>query len=160
MNTMPRLTHKFSILLLLLTAVFLLAACGTKIIRGAAPIVRLNELSHTGNGIELQLSMRNLNGETLDIRAIDFSLSVEGSELFSHSGPATTSIAANGTETWTISAEESGESKQLLDKLEAGEVKSLPYSLEGSIISAEDDKLHFSHDGHLYPVPGRPGQFR
>jgi len=141
-------------------AVILSAACGAKIVRGATPIVRMNELSHDGETITLLLSMRNLNGVELTIQHIDFSLSVDDETLFSHSGPADTGIVANGTETWTVELEESESSQELLNSLQRGEIKSLPYSLEGAITSAEDGKLHFEHEGHIYPVPGRPGQFR
>lgn len=143
-----------------ISAIMVMTACGTKLIRGAAPIVRMIELSHTGDTISLQLSLRNLNGVELDIRAIDFKLSVEESELFSYNGPAETNIVANGTETWTVEVEESQSSKELLDKLQAGDVMSLPYSLTGSIIAIDGSKLRFSHEGHIYPVPGRPGHFR
>ena len=143
-----------------ISAIMVMTACGTKLMRGAAPIVRMIELSHTGDTISLQLSLRNLNGVELDIRAIDFKLSVEESELFSYNGPAETNIAANGTETWTVEVEESQSSKELLDKLQAGDVMSLPYSLTGSITAIDESKLRFSHEGHIYPVPGRPGHFR
>jgi outer membrane lipoprotein-sorting protein len=145
---------------LLILAVMMLAACGAKIVRGAAPIVRMNDLSHDGETITLLLSMRNLNGVELSVQQIDFSLSVKNETLFTYNGPVDTSIVANGTETWNVDVEESEISEKLLDSLQQGEVKSLPYSLEGTIISVEDGKLHFEHDGHIYPVPGRPGHFR
>ena len=147
-------------LALVFLAVVLSAACGTKIIRGASPMVRMNELSHQNNTITLQLSMRNINGVPLDIQSIDFSLSVDEQELFNYQGPAETNIVANGTETWSVEVEESQTSRELLDTLQNGEVKSLPYSLKGSIESIEDGTLPFQHEGHIYPSPGRPGQFR
>jgi len=145
---------------LILLAVLLSAGCGAKIIRGAAPMVRMNELSHQDNSITLKLSMRNLNGVELDIHSIDFSLSVDDDELFSYQGPADTNIVANGTETWSVTVEESQSSRELLDSLQSGEIKSLPYSLKGSIKSVEDGTLRFEHEGHIYPLPGRPGHFR
>jgi len=147
-------------LALVFLAVALSAACGTKIIRGASPMVRMNELSHQNNAITLQLSMRNLNGVPLDVQSIDFSLSIDEHELFSYQGPAETNIAANGTETWSVEVEESQTSRDLLNTLQSGEVKSLPYSLEGSIESIEDGTLRFQYEGHIYPSPGRPGYFR
>ena len=143
----------------LLVAV-LTTGCGAKIIRGATPMVRMNELSHQDGNITLELSMRNLNGVELDIQSIDFSLFVNDAELFSYKGPADTNIVANGTETWTVEVEESESSRELLNTLQNGEVKSLPYSLKGSIFSQEDGDLHFEHEGHIYPLPGRPGRFR
>jgi len=145
--------------LLILTAI-LLAACATKIIRGEAPIVRLSELNHADGQIELQLNMRNLNGVPMDVLSIDFSLTVKDKVLFSYTGPATTNIVANGTETWTVNTKENEVSQKLLGSLQAGEVKSLPYSLKGALTSSEDGKLKFENDGHLYPVPGRNGHFR
>jgi len=160
MTNWPMTIRKFSVAMLAIAALMLATACGTKIIRGAAPIVRMTDLSHTGDTITLQLSMRNLNGVLLDIQTIDFSLSVEDTELFTYKGPAETNIIANGTETWAVEVEESQSSKQLLDKLQAGDIKSLPYSLEGSITAVDEGKLRFSYEGHIYPVPGRPGHFR
>jgi len=152
---------KVSLVMMVFCALVLVTACGgTKLVRGASPIVRMNELSHTGETISLHLSMRNINGVELDIQSIDFSLSVEDDELFTYQGPAETNITANGIETWTVEVEESPSSKELLDKLQAGDIKSLPYSLEGSIIAVNDGKLRFSNEGHIYPVPGRPGHFR
>lgn len=152
--------RKYSFVMLVIAVAGLTSACSAKIVRGAAPIVRMIELSHAGNTLNLQLSMRNLNGVALDIQTIDFSLSVEDGELFTYSGPAETNIGANGTETWTVEVEESQASRQLLEKLQNGDIKSLPYSLKGSISAIDEDKLHFSYEGHIYPIPGRPGHFR
>jgi len=48
----------------------------------------------------------------------------------------------------------------LLNSLQNGEVQSLPYTLKGSVSSIDDGSLHFEHEGHIYPLPGRPGHFR
>ena len=141
-------------------AIMLCTACGTKIIRGESPLVRMTELSHQDSNITLQVSMRNINGVPLDIQSIDFSLSVDDKELFAYQGPAETNIIANGTETWSVEVEESQSSRDLLDSLENGDVKSLPYSLKGSVVSEEDGTMRFQHEGHIYPLPGRPGHFR
>ena len=123
-------------------------------------MVRLKELSHQDDNITLKLSMRNLNGVALDIDNIDFSLATDDKELFSYHGPADTNIVANGTETWSVEVVESKASRELLDSLQNGDVKSLPYELKGSVSSKDDGSLHFQHEGHLYPLPGRPGRFR
>jgi LEA14-like dessication related protein len=158
-------TYKFTYkkylgLVLIFLAVLLSAACGTKIIRGAAPMIRMTELSHQDNKIMVNLSMRNLNGVPLDILGIDFSLKVDDAELFAYKGPVDTNIAANGTETWSMEIEESQSSRELLETLQNGDVKSLPYELKGSVSSKDDGTLRFEHEGHIYPLPGRPGHFR
>ena len=145
---------------LLFLMIFMLAACGAKIVRGASPMVRMTELSHQDNKIAIELSMRNLNGIALEVQNINFSLSVNGEQLFAYSGPVDTSIVANGTETWSVKVEESKTSLDLLNTLQNGDVKSLPYTLEGSVISKGDGTLRFEHEGHIYPLPGRPGHFR
>ena len=153
-------TEKIQRFGLLILIALLCAACGAHVIRGASPIVQLNELSRTGENIELQLSMRNLNGVQLEIRSIDFSLSVEEDILYSYRGAVETSIAANGIETWTVEVEKNNPGRQLLENLENGDVISLPYSLEGSIGTVDEGNMRFENEGHLYPVPGRPGHFR
>ena len=145
---------------LLSLAMVLSTACGAKLVRGAAPMVRMTELSHLDKTITLQLSIRNLNGVDIDIRNIDFKLAVEDDELFTYNGPVDTNIVANGTETWSVEVEESETSRKLLDSLQNGEVKSLPYALKGSITTVEEGKLRFEYEGHIYPLPGRPGHFR
>jgi hypothetical protein len=106
--------------------------------------------------------MRNLNGVDLDVMSIDFRLTVnEGEdELFVYNGPVETNIVANGTETWSVDVVESEASRVLLNSLENGEIKSLPYALKGSVTSKNDGKLRFEYEGHIYPLPGKPGHFR
>jgi len=147
---------------LLVLSFLLCAACGAKIVRGASPMVRMTELSHQDSNINLQLSMRNLNGVDLDIQSIDFRLTVNEDEkdLFVYNGPVDTKIIANGTESWSVEVEESETSRNLLDSLENGDLKSLPYALKGSVISKDEGTLRFEHEGHIYPLPGKPGHFR
>jgi outer membrane lipoprotein-sorting protein len=145
---------------LIIVAILLSVACGAQTVRGVTPIIRMNELSHDGDTIALLLSMRNLNGVELDVQQIDFSLSVESGVLFAYNGPSDTSIVANGTETWNLEVDQSDSSRKLLNQLQSGDIKSLPYSFKGTITSAKDGKMQFEHEGHLYPVPGRPGHFR
>lgn len=147
---------------MLVLALAFSAACGSNVVRGESPLVRITELSHQDNTIALQVSMRNLNGVALDILSIDFRLTVNENtdELFVYNGPVDTNIVANGTESWSVEVEESKASRDLLESLEKGEIKSLPYKLKGSVISRDDGKLRFEYEGHIYPLPGKPGHFR
>ena len=125
-------------------------------------MVRMTELSHQDNSITLQVNMRNLNGVDLNIQSIDFSLTVNENEdeLFTYNGPVDTNIVANGTESWSVEVEESEASRELLDSLQNGDIKSLPYALKGSIASENDGNMRFEYEGHIYPLPGKPGHFR
>ena len=162
MTTEKRYLIKHLGLSLLVLSVLLCTACGTKIIRGASPLVRMTELSHQDDNINLQLSMRNLNGVDLDVMSIDFRLTVneDEDELFVYDGPVGTNIVANGTETWSVDVVESEASRVLLNSLENGDIKSLPYALKGTVTSQDDGKLRFEYEGHIYPLPGKPGYFR
>ena len=123
-------------------------------------MVRLSELSHQDDAISVQLNIRNLNDDPLDLTGIDFKLVAEETELLVYKGPAEANIAPNGTETWSIQLAESEAGRTLLDSLQSGEVKSLPYTLNGVISTVDTGSLRFEHEGHLYPLPGRPGHFR
>jgi hypothetical protein len=150
----------FLICAVLIMTVVLSFARAASFVRGASPMVRMNELSHQDDTISLQSSMRNVNDVPLDIQSINFSLVVNDEELFAYTGPVNTNIVANGTETWSVDVVENETSRDLLDSLQNGGVKSLPYSLEGKITTMDDDTLRFEHEGHIYPLPGRPGRFR
>ena len=130
---------------LLVLALMFSAACGSKVVRGESPLLRITELSHQDNTINLQVSMRNLNGVDLDIMSADLRLTVNDNtdELFAYNGPVDTNIVANGTESWSVEVEESQASRDLLESLEKGEIKSLPYKLKGSVTSKDDGKLRF-----------------
>jgi hypothetical protein len=155
-NLMDR-TYRVAAVLLL---VLLCAACSPKLVRGESPMVRISELSHQDGDVGLQLSIRNVNDEALDILQVDLELSTEDQAMLVYGRPASININANGTETWTIDSAESDTTRQRLDALQSGEIKSLPYKLEGTIDTRESGRLRFEYEGHLYPLPGRPGHFR
>jgi len=147
---------------LLVLAVLLCTACGTKLVRGESPLVRMTEISHRDSNINLQVNIRNINGVDLDIQSIDLSLNVnEGEdELLAYSGPVNIKIVANGTEPWSVDVKEGEAGRELLESLQKGDIQSLPYTLEGTITSKSDGKLSFEYEGHIYPLPGKPGHFR
>jgi hypothetical protein len=158
--------RKRPVLCLLVLMVVLCTACGSKLVRGEPPVIRMTELSHRDNGISLQLSMRNLNGVDLNVQNIEFRLTVrkdedtDENELIAYQGLVGTSIVANGTESWSVDAVESEASRKLLESLENGDVISLPYKLKGSITSKDEGTMRFEYEGHIYPLPGKPGYFR
>lgn len=147
---------------LLVLTLMLCVACGSNVVRGEAPLVRMTELSHRDNNINLQINMRNINGVDLKIESIDVRLAVndDKDDLVVYNGPVNTNIVANGTESWSVDVEESEISRELLESLENGDIKSLPYTLKGSVQSAEEGTMRFEYEGHIYPLPGKPGHFR
>ena len=137
-----------------------LAACGGGQVRDESPLVRISELSHLDDTITVQLSIRNVNDEALDLRAISFELTSEDEQFLAWDGPAGVNIAAKGTETWSVEVTDNTGGGVLLNSLQEGAIKSLPYTLQGSVETVEGRTLRFEALGHIYPLPGRPGYFR
>lgn len=151
---------KYLAMALMLVGALLFSGCGSKQVRGESPMLRISELSHQDGNVNLQLSIRNVNDEELDILELDFKLTTEDQQLLGYSGPAPVNIVANGTESWSVEIVEDNVLREQLDALQNDEIKSLPYLLEGSIRTLDTGKLRFETRGHLYPLPGRPGYFR
>jgi hypothetical protein len=150
--------------LMRLALVMLLAlavgACSGGQVRDESPMVRVSEISHLEGNTNVQLSIRNVNDEALDVRAISYKLTSDDEPFLAWDGPATVNIAAKGTETWSVAIDASASSKALLESLQQGSIKSLPYTLEGSVETVDGGTLRFEAVGYLYPLPGRPGYFR
>jgi len=160
MKVNQTMQKKYPGMTLLILLALLCSACGAKLIRGEPPMVRISELSHQDDTVNLQLSIRNVNGEALDIREMNFTVSNEDQQLLIYNGPATINIVANGTETWSVELAENGITREKLNELQNDDINSLPYELDGSIRTLETGKLRFEYKGHLYTLPGRPGHFR
>ena len=160
MKVNQTMQKKYPGMTLLILLALLCSACGAKLIRGEPPMVRISELSHQDDTVNLQLSIRNVNGEALDIREMNFTVSNEDQQLLIYNGPATINIVANGTETWSVELAENGITREKLNELQNDDINSLPYELDGSIKTLETGKLRFEYKGHLYTLPGRPGHFR
>ena len=82
------------------------------------------------------------------------------SELVRENRPMSLLIDANSAEEVTVEKLPDEYIRRQLASLENGEVVSLPFALTGRVRTEEDGYLRFEQKGHLYPVPGRPGQFR
>jgi hypothetical protein len=160
MTTKKNSGEKLLLFVLAGLVVLLCAACGSKQTRGEPPLVRLNELSHQDNSLSLQLSIRNINDFPMEVLEIDFTMLVNDNDFIVHNGPVNINVGANSTENWTLEAAESSSNHDHLNQLENDEIKSLPYVMKGSIKSLKDSNLRFEYEGHIYPLPGRPGYFR
>lgn len=123
-------------------------------------MVRMVELNHQDSTLSLQLSIRNINDDPMDVLEIDFNMQAADKDFIVYSGPVNIEVGANSTENWTLEAEDNSNNRNLLNQLESGEINSLPYVMKGSIKSLGKSNLRFEHEGHIYPLPGRPGYFR
>ena len=151
-----RLLH-CALFLLVLPA---LTACSGHGVRGIPPFVQVNGLTVNQQELSLDLGVRNANSVLLDIQQIEFSLHLDDTELAVYKAASKATVIANGSENLHFSLPASAAGSQLLSELDTGARGSLEYTLEGALTVAEDGAMKFRRKGHLYPVPGRPGQFR
>jgi LEA14-like dessication related protein len=135
-------------------------ACGPSIIRGKPPFISIASLTLEGQQLSADFNIHNQNGEPMDIEGIEIQVQVEDAVLTRYNSDFKLKISANGTEEILVEQLPDEFTQQLLASLQSGEVSSLPFQLEGKVNTLLDGTLQFRNKGHLYPVPGRPGQFR
>jgi hypothetical protein len=138
----------------------LVAACGPGIIRGRPPFISIAGLTLDQTQLTTVFSVSNQNGEPMEINGIEIRVQLEDVVLTRYNDNFRLTIDANSTEDVTVENLPDEFSRRLLTSLEKGELISLPFDLEGRVNTVTDGYLKFRNQGHLYPVPGRPGQYR
>lgn len=147
---------------LLLTAIFCIS-CGPQVIKGRSPFISISGMSLTESKLSTDFDIRNQNGipMTIDkIDKIDITVTVNDVDFARENRSFDMIIGANSAEQVHVEELPDAGRQALLESLEKGEVKSLPFDLKGRVHTVEDGYLTFEQKGYLYPVPGRPGDFR
>lgn len=145
---------------LLLISALALAACGSDLVRGEAPFVSVSSVSQRGGSVAFAFNLRNINDVPLDVDALAITVRSREATLLQRSGPYSLSVDPNTTEEIVFEHPARGATAELLGSLQSGAINSLPFSLDGRVHTAADGDLAFRHQGYLFRVPGRPGQFR
>lgn len=153
---MSKLKSLFCLYLGLLT----LAACSSSGVKGEAPFVQVMSWEIQGSELSASLRIRNVNDQELAIETLNLNVTLQQQELTSYRGSHSLTIPAGGFDSLDLSMTATEQGVELLQRLQQGEQSSLPYVLQGSVRAEGPGELFFSRDGHLYTVPGRPGQFR
>jgi LEA14-like dessication related protein len=143
-----------------LLTLLICTACGPSIIQGQPPFISIAGLSLEGQQLSADFNIHNPNGEPMEIDGIEIEVQVEEAVLTRYNSDFKLTVGANSTEEILVEQLPDDFTQQLLKSLQSGEVSSLPFRLEGKANTLLDGTLHFRNKGHLYPVPGRPGQFR
>ena len=144
----------------LVLAIGVLSACGTAGVKGEAPFVQVMSWQIDGSRLGASLRLRNVNDSELEVRALQLDVQLDGQPLARYQGAHAVTIPATGFETLELEMTASEAGVELLQQLQDGTRTSLPYRLQGTISTAELGELNYNRNGHLYTVPGRPGQFR
>lgn len=136
------------------------SACGPSIIRGQPPFVSISSLNLDEQKMTAVFTVSNQNGEPMEINGVEIRVQLENTELTRYNENFNLIIDANSAEDVTVDQPTDESTLKLLTALQNGELISLPFELEGRVNTVADGYLKFRNKGHLYPVPGRPGQFR
>jgi LEA14-like dessication related protein len=151
--TIPRL-------LVLLLVAACCVSCGPQVIKGRAPFISISGMSMAESMLSVAFDIRNQNGVPMTIDMIDITVTTDGAELTRENRAYDLIVGANSAERVLVEKQPDRERQALLKSLESGEVKSLPFDLKGRVRTVEDGYLSFEQKGYLYPVPGKPGDFR
>lgn len=141
-------------------ASLLLMACSGQSVKDQAPFVQVTAWRLEGSGLQASLRLRNLNDEPLELARLKISATVQDAPLASHEEARRVQVAANGFESVELTMSAAPEGARLLAELQAGEHSSLPFRLDGSVETSSGKIFRFEREGHVYPVPGKPGHFR
>lgn len=146
-------------LLIALIALFA-AACSGGLVRGQPPMVGLSSIESQPQALNARLDIHNPNGVDMPVASIEMSMTLGETDLGRHTEQLDISVHPNGTEVIGFSFPANEAAGSLLGELERREINSVPYSVNGRVIAAGGDSERFSQEGYLYPIPGRPGEFR
>lgn len=149
-----------TLLAFLTLTVTTLISCGPQVIKGRAPFISISSMSLIDDRLSADFDIRNQNGVPMTVSMIDITVTVNDVDLTRENREFDLVIGANSAEEVKVEELPDEFTRSLLESLGNKEVKSLPFDLEGRVGTVEDGYLSFSHKGHLYPVPGKPGFFR
>jgi len=151
---------KIRFLLQLALLAFCVSCSSSKQIKGESPFIRISSLSVMADALAAEFDIHNINDVVMHIDAIDIKIVGEDIQLVHYATDIKLAVDPNTTEEVSLQGSPNSKAAQLLQDLESGRISSLPFSLEGRVHTLDDGYLPFKNEGHLYPVPGRPGQFR
>ena len=144
----------------LLALIMACISCGSNMIKGRPPFISISGMSLIDGRLSAEFDIRNQNGVPMTIDGIDITVTVNDVTLARENRDFDLLVGANSSEEVIVEELPDDFTQELLNSLGSGEVKSLPFDLEGKVHTLENGNLRFAHKGHLYPVPGKPGYFR
>lgn len=150
--------------LALLALIILLGStgCGGSVrdVVGEAPLADVAGLNRSADGIVLELALRNVNDQALELAALHIQLGLAEQPLVDVRMERSVTITARSREVLRLPLMVQATGLERLDKLATGEVQRLPWQLSLTLTPSQGRTLHTQARGWLHPVPGRADQFR
>lgn len=138
----------------------MLSSCASQGVRGQSPFVQVNGLKLQDQLVSLDLGVRNVNSDAIFIEHVEFSISLNETSLGVYKASSQANVVASGTENLRFEFTASPAGIDLLNELQTASRPNLKYLLEGVLLVTDNGEMKVKRKGHIYPVPGRPGQFR
>ncbi|GEM_PF-2861435 len=150
--------HWLSSLLIVLLA----GACagGPDRISGQPPQMDIRLLQQTEQEMLLDIDLRNVNDQPLTLGKLEFTLEHDQRLLARFDQATDVEITSRGRESISLNAPLAPVAQEVLTELAEGTRTSLPWKIRGRVIDQTGRTWPVETSGHLYPVPGRAGQFR
>lgn len=145
---------------LILSICLMTTACSGGLIRGEPPMVGLATIKLEPRALNARVAIYNPNDVELPVESVEMAMTLGDTDLGTHMAQPDIIIHPNGTEEISFSFPEDETAGATLTELENKEINSAPYKITGRVIAADGDSEKFSQEGYLYPIPGRPGEFR
>ena len=133
----------------------LLTACGgTHLVKGESPLVSISSLTLDGDTLLTNFDIRNPNGVQMSIERVEVRISIKDISLDRANTPFDISIDPNSVEHIQVASKVGDATMDLFGQLDNGDILSLAYELDGVVHTLNEGAENYSHEGHLYPVPG------
>ncbi len=150
--------------LTLLTLIILLSStgCGGSVrdVVGEAPLADVAGLNLTSDGLILELALRNINDQPLELAALHIQLELAEQPLIDVRMERSVTITARSREVLRLPLIAQAAGLEQLDQLSTGERQRLPWQLTLTLSPPQGRTLSTQSRGWLHPVPGRVDQFR
>lgn len=145
---------------LLICICLIVTACSGGLVRGQPPMVGLSTINSQPQALNARVAIFNPNGIDMPVASIEMSMTLGDNDLGTHTEQTGITIHPNGTEEIGFSFPADETARNTLADLENKVVNSVPYTVTGRVIASDGSNERFSQEGYLYPIPGRPGEFR
>lgn len=139
-----------------------LGACSANVrdVHGEPPQVSLGGLQKRDDGVVVELALRNVNDDPLQLVAASIELTLDGKPLANGGRDLPLTVSARGREVLRLALPADPAGLGRLDALASGEAPRLPWTLKARLELADDPDRDTTTEGWLHRVPGQPDRFR